>query len=297
MSVDSLYKFHAKCLQDFDGGPKYNWMTTFECQMGDLRDMTMEDVREEAALWRSQEVPPNFYFTHGQYFRDGVKHIIQELTEKPTSHRALYSLIAQKDISNSGDSPIPSFLTFQCQIVDGVLYCTAHFRALEISRFFQINLEEIRQTIVEISNNVPAFTKVNLTIFAFRAYVDKKRGSLKRPSLEVMPEWLLLTDLVEEAPDAIRNLDTMLKELKEAVTAVSPTKLMSLKGILTINRPGVSIRKEFRDKLFLEKLTVAIEAATRLEQLRRKQSHGEAVETATKHYQSSIEGLRGRLNV
>lgn len=297
MAVDNLYKFHQACLQEFASGPKFNWISTFNCKMQDLRKMGMQSVQEEAALWRSQEVPPNFYFTHGKYFRDGIKHIIQELTEKPTSHRALYSLISQNDISGSGDSPIPSFLTFQCQVVDGTLHCTAHFRALEVSRFFQVNLEEIRQTIVEISDGVPNFTNVSLTIFAFRAYVDDKRGSLKRPSLEVMAEWELMASLFDAAPDPIRNLDKMLKEVKEAVTAVSPRKLISLKGILTAHLPGVSIRKELRDKLFLEELNVAIEAAATLEQLRRKQSHGENVDIATKHYQTSIENLRNRLNV
>lgn len=297
MTAKTLYELHAACVKNIKDAPQFNWTVKFDCESRELRDLVMPDVEDEASIWRSESVPADFYFTHAEHYGDGVKHIIQELTDKPTSNRALYSLICQNKISNSGDRPIPSFMTLQCQISDETLYCTCYFRALEVSRFFKINLEEIRQTLVEISDAVPGFSKISLTIFAFRAYVDMDRAPLKRPRLEVMPEYQLVASVLDAATQPVKNLDRMLKELREAVTAVSPAKLISLRSILSMTAPGIVIPKQLKDKLFLEELDLAIEATRRLEQLRRKQSHGVQVEDATKSYQSAIDRARARLNV
>ena len=82
------------------------------------------------------------HINHGSYIGDGLEHIIDELKNKPSSNRALFSLISQKDISKSGDNPIPSFMIFQTCIDDNILYCSVYFRALEVSTFLRINTEE-----------------------------------------------------------------------------------------------------------------------------------------------------------
>lgn len=297
MSDDRLYQLHAEATKDFVSGPKFNWVLQFDCAAQDLRNLEITDVREDAAGWRSQVPPKNFYFTHAQFYTDGVQHIINELSIKPTSNRALYSLISQEHIRKKGDTPIPSFMTLQCQIDNEVLYCTCYFRALEISTFLKINLEEIRQTLVEIYDGVPRFSKVSLTIFAFHAYIDRTRSPLKRPQLESLYELELVSLLTEAAPTPVRSLDRILRELRNAGTVVSAEKLIDLKRILSTNLPGIKIHPELTKVLFIEQLGVAIEAATTLGELRCKESRGSAVTAATTAYQNAIDSMLNTLNI
>lgn len=289
MTDNRLYELHTNAAKEFETGPKFNWSLEFKCDAQDLSKLVMTDVREEAEVWRSEAVPADFYFTHAQFYTDGVKHIIKELKDKPTSNRALYSLISQDHIREKGDNPIPSFMVLQCQIDDDVLYCTGYFRALEVSQFLKINLEEIRQTLVEIHNGVPRFSQVHLTVFAFRAYIEKNRLPLRRPKLETLQDEELLMLLMDTT--AVRVLDSMLRELREAVTTVSTTKLESLKRILSYNKPHIKIPKELKRPLFNQKLDAAIAATTALAELRQKGSHGAAVDIATTTYRTTIDAL------
>ncbi len=295
MTDNRLYALHTNAAKELETGPKFNWTLQFECDAQDLRKLVMTDVREEAEGWRSEAVPTDFYFTHAQFYTDGVKHIIKELIDKPTSNRALYSLISQDHIRDKGVNPIPSFMVLQCQIDNDVLYCTCYFRALEVSQFLKINLEEIRQTLVEIHIGVPRFSKVHLTIFAFRAYIEKNRLPLRRPKLETLHDDELLALLLDAS--AIRALDSMLQELSKAVTTVSAEKLESLKRILSYDKPYIKIPEKLKKPLFNEKLLSAIAATKTLAELRQKGSHGDAVDVATKTYQATIEMLRDELNV
>ena len=289
MTDNRLYELHTSAAKELETGPKFNWTLQFECDAQDLSKLEMTDVRAEAEGWRSEDVPADFYFTHAQFYTDGVKHIIKELKDKPTSNRALYSLISQDHIRAKGDNPIPSFMVLQCQIDNDVLYCTCYFRALEVSQFLKINLEEIRQTLVEIHIGVPRFTKVHLTVFAFRAYIEKNRLPLRRPKLETLHDEELLVLLMDTT--AVRDLDSMLRELREAVTTVSATKLESLKRILSYDKPQIIIPKELKKPLFKEKLVAAIAATTALAELRQKGSHGAAVDIATQTYRTTIDAL------
>ena len=296
MSDDRLYHLHAEATKEFESGPKFNWVLRFDCAAQDLRNLEITDVREDAAGWRSRVPPKNFYFTHAQFYTDGIQHIIDELLIKPTSNRALYSLISQEHIRKKGDAPIPSFMTFQCQIDNDALYCTCYFRALEISTFLKINLEEIRQTLVEIYEGVPRFSKVNLTIFAFHAYIDRTRSPLKRPQLESLYELDLASMLSEATHTPVRNLNGILKELRNAGTVVSAEKLIDLKRILSTNLPGIKIHPDLTKALFIEQLGVAIEAATTLGELRCKESRGPAVTAATSVYQTAIDAMLNTLD-
>lgn len=291
MTDDRLYKLHAQAEKSLESGPQFNWSLPFECAAQDLSNLMMPDVQKVAAGWRSEDVPEGFYFTHAQYYKDGIQHIIGELNRKPTSNRALYSLISQDHIEESGDDPIPSFMTLQCQIADSVLYCTCYFRALEVSNFLKINLEEIRQTLVEIHAGAPRFSQIKLTIFAFRAYLDKTHSSLLKPKLEILHDDELLALLIDTSGDPVRELAKMLRELHGAVTAVSAEKLISLKRILAYEKPQIKIPEGVKKPLFLENLNNAIEKTLALGKIRKKGSHGTAIEDATKAYQHAIDKL------
>ncbi|WP_241006683.1 hypothetical protein [Serratia liquefaciens] len=89
---------------------KINLILSYEISTASLIENVLSDVHQLAKQWSADECPQNLYFNHGQYKVGGVDNIISELKEKPSSNRALYSLINQETIMNSGDNPIPSFL-------------------------------------------------------------------------------------------------------------------------------------------------------------------------------------------
>lgn len=294
MNDDRLYRLHADAVKELESGPQFNWILNFDCDAQDLHKLEITDVVETAKGWRSEVPPPEFYFTHAQYYTDGIKHIINELKEKPTSNRALYSLIAQDHIRNSGDTPIPSFMTLQCQIDKDILYCTCYFRALEASTFLKINLEEIRQTLVEIYEGIPQFAKVHLTIFAFRAYNDPGRLPLRRPRLETLTVVQLVELLLNPEGNPIKTLRDMLNELHGAVTAVSDVNLIALKDILSSN--VLQTLKWPGKPLFINQLERAIAATAKLAALRKKGSHGPGVDEAIQSYQQDIKALCDNLD-
>lgn len=286
-----LYELHHKAIEELTTGPQFNWTLEFECIARDLQNLAMTDVTSEAQGWRSRERPPDYYFTHAEYYKDGINHIIRELTEKPTSNRALYSLINQDQISSSGDKPIPSFMSLQCQLDGDVLYCTCYFRALEVSKFLKINLEEIRLTLIEICTSLPTISTIHLTIFAFRAYIDQDRSPLKRPKIEAMhdDEIAMILTGVTGTESATRVLDSMLRELRGAVTVVSTKKLETLKRI--VSKYGQAIPNTLRTPLFKQHITACIGAATNLSKLRERGSHGNRIDEAIKDYQAAIDNL------
>lgn len=294
MTDARLYQLHTEAVKELESGPKYNWVLHFACDAQDLKKLEITDARAEAAKWRSETCPRDLYFTHAQFYTDGVKHIIAELTKKPTSNRALYSLINQDDIRDSGDDPIPSFMSLQCQINGDVLYCACYFRAIEVSKFLKINLEEIRQTLVEIFDGVPNFKKVDLTIFAFRAYNDSDRLPLRRPELEVLYDDELQALLISSEPNHLKKLSSMLRELHGAVTTASAEKLKTLKRILSNDNLKIQIGS--KKALFIDQLDAAIEETIKLIELRKRGSHGTAVDMATQAYQRAIEELCASLD-
>lgn len=294
MDENGLYDFHKAMLERVKAtGDSFNWHCDLDIPAMDLDRVKMVDVFEEAMQWRHEAPAPDMYFSHGQYYRNGVQHIIEELKHKPTSNRALYSLLAQHDISESGDDPIPSFLTFQCSIEHNVLYCTASFRALEVSRFLKINLEEIRQNLVEICNALPAVVTVHLHIFAFHAYVRTvAAAALRRPKIDITSEAQLLR-LMQKGD--VRTLDELVGDLERTTTVVSPKSLNALLGILQM--PDAALHTSVQSKLGLlePQLKKAIAACGELAASRKGASRGlnttakiEAFHTAVREFRTSL---------
>lgn len=294
MDENRLYDFHKAMVEGVKAtGDSFNWHCDLDIPAVDLDRVKMPDVVEEATQWRQKEPAPDMYFSHGEYYEDGIQHIIEELKLKSTSNRALYSLLAQRDISESGDDPIPSFLTFQCSIEHNVLYCTASFRALEVSRFLKINLEEIRQNLVEICNALPAVVTVHLHIFAFHAYIRTvAAAALRRPKIDITPEAQLLR-LMQKGD--VRTLDELVGDLERATTVVSSKSLKALLGILQM--PDADLHTSVQSKLGLlePQLKKAIAACGELTASRKGASRGlnttakiEAFHTAVHEFRKSL---------
>lgn len=296
---NALYDLHTEAINELSDGHRFNWILDRIFDASDLRSMELVDVTDEAAKWRLPVAPAELYFSHGQFYADGVQHIIQELKDKPTSNRALYSLLGQSVISGSGETPIPSFMSLQCQIEGDTLYCTCCFRALEVGKFLRVNLEEIRQTLVEIHLGVPNFNKVHLTIFAFHAYVDAKRRPLMKPEIEVLTSIQLLTLLTRGAKESpVRKLAALLDELSETLSAVSSKPLQSLVDILYVDTPGIALDDKLLSKKtqLLDALPRAIKAADDLAQLRKSASRGEPIKASIGEYRASLARLRDVLD-
>lgn len=294
MDENGLYVFHQKIVDSLkETGGVFNWNSELDIPVMDLERVSIIDVREEAAQWRRKDPAPDMYFSHGQYYKDGIQHIIEELKHKPTSNRALYSLLSQNDISESGDDPIPSFLTFQCSIEGSILYCTASFRALEVSRFLRVNLEEIRQNLVDICKALPAVETVRVHIFAFHAYVRTVAATaLRRPEIDVTTEAQLLR-LMQKGD--VRALDTLLGGFERSTTAVSSKSLESLLGILQMPDAELHASVQSKRELLEPLLKRAIETCGELATSRKGASRGVNTTAKIDAFHSAVKQLRESL--
>ena len=294
MDENGLYDFHREMVARVNTtGESFNWHCDLEIPAADLDRVRMLDVSEEAAQWRQKDPVRDMYFSHGEYYGDGIQHIIEELKLKPTSNRALYSLLAQQHISGSGDDPIPSFLTFQCSIERGVLYCSASFRALEVSRFLKITLEEIRQNLVEICKALPAVETIHLHIFAFHAYVrTAAAAALRRPTIDVTPEARLLR-LMQKGD--VRVLDELLGGLERSTTVVSSKSLEALLGILQMPDGDLHANIQSKRGLLEPQLKRAIDACGELTASRKGASRGLNTTAKMEAFHAAVQKLRETL--
>ncbi len=297
MDENGLFEAHTEMLTDVERAANkevFNWNWTVDIPAADLEKVKMTDVTNEAAQWRDPTPAADMYFTHAQYYGDGIQHIIDELKDKPTSNRALYSLMSQKVISKSGDNPIPSFLTFQCSIEKEVLYCTATFRALEVGNFLRINLEEIRQNLVEICTKLPVIEKIHLHIFAFHAYVRSvPAAALRRPKIDVMfmPKLLIL---MQEGK--VYQLETLLWELAQSTTAVSGVGLETLVGIFEMEKDArLHACIEGKRGLLVPQLKQAVQACKDLALSRKSASRGTNTAEKITEFQKTVNNVRNTL--
>lgn len=189
-----------------------NLVKHYEITKSALLDKKILDCEEDARDWAAEERPSSLFFSHGEYRVGGLDYISEELNRKRTSNRAMYSLVSNEMIINSADNPIPSFMIFQCLFEENDsenLYCTVYFRALEVSKFLSINLEEIRQNIVKLISDGIRFNNVRLLIVAGRAHHTNSFISLKKPEIDKLSpaeihemvldkEWIRLSKLLRE---------------------------------------------------------------------------------------------------
>lgn len=246
-----------------------NYVVACQIDISSILCSPLSDVEEEAKEWASRECPDHLYFNHGQYAKGGVEYIAEELKRKPTSNRALYSLINQDDIQGSGDRPIPSFMVFQVVLQGECLYCTVYFRALEVSKFFRINLEEIRQNICKIYNHPLVFKNVKLFIVGCRAYHTVGFNPLVRPRLDQMGVLDILSAL-ERSPS---ELGPMIREKASAHTVIESSSLRSL--LECFQKRDISLDKK---SYIISLLSDSAELSERLAYMRERHSHDSELE-------------------
>lgn len=250
------------------------------------------DVAKEAEEWQNPKQPEHLHINHGKYITDkGVNYIIEELQRKSHSNRALMSLINQDDILESGDNPIPSFMVLQFSIEEKELYITAYFRALEVSKFLRINIEEIRLIAKKIYNEITNLSTIKLNIFAFRAYEKENQSTLKRQEIELLEERHILINMQKNA----KKIITLLKEKKEESTVVENQSLQYIYKIIIDPEVNNSIEQCFKGPLISELLKRCLETSQELIDLRKKTSHSDRIKEINAEYLDLLEKFIGEL--
>lgn len=242
---------------------KINLLLAYELPTQAIVEHPLLDVQETAKQWAADVCPDNLYFNHGQYKVGGVDNIINELKEKPSSNRAIYSLIDQSTIMDSGDKPIPSFMIFQSILDDNTLYCNVYLRALEVSKFLRINLEEIRLNINKISQSTLRFSKVRLVILACRAHHVPNFNPLEKPKLDLMSQYQIMKMMNDNRQDFIRNL----RKMSEVHTVLSSQSIKHILELVEGEWPG-----ENKSRL-VSLLKETISSVDELIELRKQHSH------------------------
>jgi len=281
--IENLEEIANDAISDIaDGISVFNNYLAYEFDIKTVKNSELADVSDDAKNWADDICPDSLHFNHGSYLKGGMKHLTDELNNKPSSNRALLSLISQKDVSGSGDKPIPSFMVFQTSIDEDTLYCTTYFRALEISTFLRVNIEKIRQRLVSKHSGCPRFTKIRLVIFSFRAYHNSSMIPLKKPEFDLLTAYEIFTKL-KSAPKEFGNL---IREKSKDSTVVYLERLLNLKEGLEGGEGNLS-----NVGLILKHLNSSIENGNKLKEIRLLQSHHQSINPIAENLSSSLINL------
>lgn len=251
----------------------------FGCEI--LKGEGISEFTELARGWMADEKPEDLHINHGSYIVDGMTYLIEELRRKPSSNRAILSLLNQAGINESGDDPIPSFMIFQAGIEEDVLYCTVYFRALEVSSFLRLNLEEIRLRIQKIYEVLLSFSKVRLVIHAFRAYNNPKTSKLRKAALDRMDG----VDIAELVLGDVKQIPDLIIEKASDSTVVSSASLRYLEKAVRNRWQG-----DGKERI-LSGLAKVIKSSDLVRDLRLRHSHHQEVTTASTDLYNSMLGL------
>lgn len=265
-----------------DGDFEFNKCLAYEFEVKVLSTGKLPDVTEDAKKWADETCPDSLHFNHGSYIKGGMDHLIDELKAKPSSNRALLSLISQKDVSGSGDKPIPSFMVFQTSIDDDILYCTTYFRALEISTFLRINIEEIRQRLCAVYSECQNYSKIRLVIFSFRAYHNSSMIPLEKPKFDLLSPHQLFKKLNSNP----NKFSYLISEKSKDSTIVYLDQLLHLEEALEDSECNL-----INVKSLLKHLKNAIEHGHKLREIRLTQSHHPSIKQIANDFSSSLKDL------
>lgn len=267
----------------------FNLQTKFNINI-----LNNETFSAEAALARdfqNPEKPDHLYINHGQFIKEnGVTHLIGELKKKKNSNRALLSLINQEDIVDSNDDPIPSFMVVQCSIEDeNKLYFTFYFRALEVSKFLKINLEEMRIIVNQTREEFQDLNEVYLNIFAFRAYSKETINPLIRPKLELLSESRIIK--IMEKSSKAKLVPLLEDKLSTDSTIVDDESFNTILRILNDSDSNMDIPQHFKSSHVKNIIQNIINISNKLKTLRAKNSHDPDIVESYSNYKIEIKKL------
>lgn len=292
--ITDLEDISRKAIEKINGS---SYLINFDLKVTfnkNLVNNCMSGVYQDALDFQSFTCPDTLHMNHGEYIHkcgDGINNVINQLKEKHASNRAIISLINQKDIMESKDNPIPSFMILQFSIEDNTkLYLTTYFRALEVSKFLRINTEEIRQIIEKVLSQNIKLNEIYLNIFAFRAYSDLDINPLKKPKIDICDKQSILKYLLTTQS----NLDELINLLQEKKTSSTVIQYLSFQNIIDwIEDENFSslIHTNIKQPLVIQILKEIIEISKKLEKLREKTSHNELINSEQELFKIKLEQL------
>jgi hypothetical protein len=254
-----------------EDGQVMNLVLSLEAVLPLSSDAVLVTYREQAELWQSNPRPPSLHISHGEFMHahgDPFDYITRELKDKPTSNRAVISLINSEPIIASGDDALPSFMLVQAGFeLDErkVLYLSAYYRALEVSQFLPINLAEMALIAEKLQSRIPSISTVNLTIHAFRAHLIENFRTLTRSGIDVIGVDAIHKLVVSN--DRARIADLLIEKS-------APESIVEDQGLANLRDEAESARW---GRPILDLLDQAIVLVTRLKVARKNGSHEDSI--------------------
>ncbi|GAB6181758.1 hypothetical protein JCM14036_30770 [Desulfotomaculum defluvii] len=229
--------------------------------------------------------PDHLHINHGEFRGPkGMEHIINEL-KKHSKNRALFSLISQEHILDTGDNPIPSFMIMQFSLEGTTLYATTYFRALEVSKFFRINMEEIRLYLKDIYDAIKQIEEVNLHVFAFRAYIKSNINTLTKPKIDLYKP-SKITSLIFHQP---LELSTLLREKLCEDTVVENGAFKTIEDVL--QEEEIHLPECLKRGIIKADIRKCIELTEELIKLRSISSHHTDIDNINRQYQQHLSNI------
>lgn len=287
-SFEEIHSYALELLQENPNQLNFSLQVTFPIDI--VKKPALLDVLQDAKDFQALVKPAHLHINHGMFIKEnGIQNLINELKNKKNSNRAIISLIDQDDIIDSGDKPIPSFMIIQAAIEGTTLYLTTYFRALEVSSFLRINLEEIRMILNQIYSNFYEIESVNLHIFAFRAYSQKDINPLKRAQIELLDEAVLLKKL--EDPFKKGLIPLIEEKLRTKTTVVDDHSFNLILSILKNPQANEDIDQRLKSDYTLKIVQDIIDTSVEIQKLRSVNSHSPRIGELYSAYSTHIQKL------
>lgn len=273
----------AVCASEYE----LNFNIGVEFDVSLLEGAEFLDVEEDAYDFQKCPRPEHLYMNHGEYIKEnGIAYIVSELNRKSNGNRALFSLISQDHIIDSGDKAIPSFMVFQSSLEKNALYATVYFRALEISHFFRINIEEIRIILKSIVNKItPSPECIRLNVIAFRAYIQPHINPLKRADMDMVKATAWYYILTKEPKKLISLLDSK----KKFSTVIEYKCFEDILEIVSNTTYKIELDSCLTTPKFIKIIEQIIEKSKEIEERRNMESHSKDLEKLQKDLVSLID--------
>ncbi len=254
----------------------------------------IQQFMDDAKKWQSAEVPDDLFFTHGKYIDDSIKSgrkfITEELARKPDSNRACLSLMNMHDIVESGDGPIPSFLTLQFSLSgeeNSQINVTAYFRALEVDNFLPINLAEICDFLSFIKVSFPNISHFILTLISFKAYSNPKFNCLKKAEIDTLSP----IDIYKVVDSG--DIPVILRWLHEK--QYSSETIISTEGLNSLCE-AIEKSEYSYPKKFLSRVKLALEYIGRIKEIRKSTSYANEIRELEEEVIKTLDSIKKIIN-
>lgn len=294
---DSVGECVARAVEACATSPQMNLVLS-TCIAAPFRDDFILTYLQDAVDWQSTKRPPHLKFNHGEYISrhgDALAFIEQELSGKSTSNRACVCLADSGEIMLSGDGPLPSLMFIQAGFQPAsqeTLYLTAYFRALEVQQFLPINFAELAFLADRLSKRFPTIASAEMTIFAFRAHLNRGFGThrvalLDQASSDDIERAVRSAILTDEWGMIIEWL--VEKKLRESVIDLRglATLATALSSLHTTGVTGSSSRA--KAPRVLAAVEGAVSALAQVEAARRNGTHGRTLESLQTAVESKLD--------